>query len=278
MMFFRSGFIGYYDLYKDSGTQHFAGQRLGCWVNAIPGNGLVMIPEASAGCVCQFSIASTVVLEPKSESKAWGIFSAVGETTPVKRIGINLGAPGDRRDDGRQDWFGFPRPMTVERLEFVFDIQPRFAEGGGWYSQNADNLNMPGHANPWLFASGARGLEHFQIPLLGAKDAPAAYSVKLFFADMTKEQVAALDIKFQGRDAVGTDQQISSTATSATGTQTQSGPIERKPVSVIVKEFNNVLVESNLVVDLKSPTGAPLSNLTAVEVIRNDSAKTAAGK
>ncbi len=94
MMFFRSGFIGYYDLYKDSGTQHFAGQRLGCWINAIPGNGLVMIPEASAGCVCQFSIASTVVLEPKPESSAWGILSAVGPSTPVKRLGINLGAPG----------------------------------------------------------------------------------------------------------------------------------------------------------------------------------------
>jgi hypothetical protein len=88
MMFFRSGFIGYFDLYADSGTRHFAGQRLGCWINAIPGNGLVMIPEASAGCVCQFSIASTVVLEPKSQNKSWGIFSAVGATTPVKRIGI----------------------------------------------------------------------------------------------------------------------------------------------------------------------------------------------
>ena len=90
MMFFRSGFIGYYDLYRDSGTKHFAGQRLGCWVNAIPGNGLVMIPEASAGCVCQFSIASTVVLEPKRESKSWAILSAEGSPTPVKRMAINL--------------------------------------------------------------------------------------------------------------------------------------------------------------------------------------------
>ena len=34
-----------------AGTEHFAGQRLGCWINTIPANGLVMIPEASAGCV-----------------------------------------------------------------------------------------------------------------------------------------------------------------------------------------------------------------------------------
>jgi hypothetical protein len=52
MLFFRSGFTGYYDLAGDTGAQHFAGHRLGCWINAIPANGLVMIPEAGAGCVC----------------------------------------------------------------------------------------------------------------------------------------------------------------------------------------------------------------------------------
>ena len=149
MMFFRSGFIGYYDLYNDSGTKHFAGQRLGCWVNAIPGNGLVMIPEASAGCVCQFSIASTVVLEPKSKSSSWGIFSAVGSATPVQRLGINFGAPGDHRDDGKKEWFGFPRPSTRGRLEYTFDIKPKFAEGGGWFSRNQHNANYRACEQPW---------------------------------------------------------------------------------------------------------------------------------
>ena len=154
MMFFRSGFIGYYDLYRDSGTKHFAGQRLGCWVNAIPGNGLVMIPEASAGCVCQFSIASTVVMEPKTESKSWGIFSAVGNDTPVQRLGINLALPGDRMDEARHEWFGYPRPSTRERLEYEFDIKPRIAEGGGWFNQNPDAADFAETEMPWLFASG----------------------------------------------------------------------------------------------------------------------------
>jgi hypothetical protein len=105
MMFFRSGFIGYYDLYEDSGTRHFAGQRLGCWVNAIPSNGLVVIPEASAGCVCLFSITSTVVLEPREDrSPAWGIYSVAGPVTPVKKLAVNLGAPGDRRDGQGRLW------------------------------------------------------------------------------------------------------------------------------------------------------------------------------
>ena len=61
MLMFRSGFTSFYDLKSDTGTSHIAGHRTGCWINMIPANGLVMVPESSAGCVCLFSIASTIV-------------------------------------------------------------------------------------------------------------------------------------------------------------------------------------------------------------------------
>ena len=104
MLFFRSGFTGYYDLYADSGTTHFAGQRLGCWVNAIPGNGLLMVPEASAGCVCQFSLAATIVMEPRADRDRGGSTAPGGDSTPVKHLALNLGAPGDRRDQTGRLW------------------------------------------------------------------------------------------------------------------------------------------------------------------------------
>ena len=69
MLFFRSGFTGFYDLDADAGIRHFAGQRMGCWLNAIPANGLVMIPESSAGCTCMYSIASTIVMEPRAAAQ-----------------------------------------------------------------------------------------------------------------------------------------------------------------------------------------------------------------
>lgn len=260
MMFFRSGFIGYYDLYADSGTQHFAGQRLGCWVNAIPGNGLVMIPEASAGCVCQFSIASTVVLEPRSETKAWGILSAVGETTPVNRMGINLGAPGDRVDVARKTWFGYPRPKSVERLEFIFDIQPRFADGGGWFSNNPDNLDWQKSDLPWIFASGARGLQHLEIPLLGSDDETAKYNVRLFFAGMTKSQIDELEIRFQGTPMEGKTERFG------------DGP--HGSAITFVREFREIPVTQNLVYDCLIPTIGPLPELSAIEVVRVDAGGT----
>ena len=259
MMFFRSGFTGYYDLYEDSGTRHFAGQRPGCWVNAIPGNGLVMIPEATAGCVCQFSIASTVVLEPKTENKSWGILSAVGESTPVKRIGINFGAPGDRKDLAHREWFGYPRPSTVGRLEFVFDLKPRIASGGGWYSHNPESVSPQTTEPPWLFASGARGLEYFEIPLRGAEDEPAAYHVKLFFADMNESDVEAVVVRFQDRDWPGKTHAIAGDAAGVT--------------SVVVEEYSAVLVEKNLMVHITAPVGSPLPSLAAIEVVRAEDVK-----
>lgn len=255
MMFFRSGFIGYYDIYQDSGTKHFAGQRLGCWVNAIPGNGLVMIPEASAGCVCQFSIASTVVLEPKSESKSWGIFSAVGDPTPVKRMGINLGAPGDRKDAARQEWLGYPRPKAVERLEFVFDIQARFSEGGGWYSRNPDSVQTGSKEMDWIVASGSKGLEYCSIPLLGKDDGPTKYNVKLLFSEMTPEQVAGVTIRLNGQTLDSSTQKTNVNVDSVT--------------TVVSRTFSSVPVENNLVMEFQ-PTVGTLPTLAAIEITRED--------
>ena len=243
MMLFRSGFIGYYDLYSDSGTNHFAGQRLGCWVNAIPGNGLVVIPEASAGCVCLFSITSTVVLEPREDrDPAWGIYSAAGPMTPVKRMALNLGAPGDRRDQFRNLWLSYPRPASRGRMEFVFDIKPKLASGGGYYAENADSAKVKADT-PWVLSSGARGLSKCEIPLLGKNDAEAKYNIRLHFAelDSAKPGERVFDVKLQGNvEASGLD--VAKEAGDKTG---------------LVREFKDISVTDNLVVELVSKSKKP---------------------
>jgi outer membrane protein assembly factor BamB len=254
MMFFRSGFIGYYDLYNDSGTRHFAGQRLGCWINAIPGNGLVMIPEASAGCVCQFSIASTVVMEPKTENKSWGIFSAVGPTTPVKRMGINFGAPGDRKDASSREWFGYPRPSTRDRLEFVIDIKHKLASGGGWYSRNAEAFNIENTDTPWLYTSGGRGISRFELPLLSSDDPKSKYTIKLHFAVLDSDPIGKFDVRLQGQ-AVANDVDI----TAESGKQRAN-----------VKEFTDVTVDRDLLVEIVSHDDDAPATLAAIEVTRQD--------
>jgi outer membrane protein assembly factor BamB len=40
--------------------QKLAPSRTGCWINMIPANGLLLIPEASAGCVCAYPIQTSM--------------------------------------------------------------------------------------------------------------------------------------------------------------------------------------------------------------------------
>ncbi|MCB9768839.1 MAG: PQQ-binding-like beta-propeller repeat protein [Candidatus Omnitrophica bacterium] len=62
MMFFRSATLGYVDLEANAGTENFGGIRPGCWINAIPAGGLVLMPDATAGCTCSYLNRASIAL------------------------------------------------------------------------------------------------------------------------------------------------------------------------------------------------------------------------
>jgi outer membrane protein assembly factor BamB len=181
-MFFRSLNLGYYDLLGDYGTMHFGAHRAGCWINFIPAGGLLLVPEASAGCMCAFPNMCTVVFHPTKKNKAWATYSADGPTSPVRRLAINLGAPGDRNDSAGGLWLGYPRPFGG-RLSLPLDIQTTFWPGGRFVKGNSAYTPFAGTDDPWLYASAARGLRKCVIPLLGKADGTALYRVALALAD-----------------------------------------------------------------------------------------------
>ena len=43
--------------------------RPGCWINAIPAGGLLLIPEASSGCTCAFPIQCSLAFAPRTPAK-----------------------------------------------------------------------------------------------------------------------------------------------------------------------------------------------------------------
>lgn len=259
MLFFRSGFTGFYDLEADVGAQHFAGHRLGCWINAIPANGLVMIPEAGAGCVCLFSIESTVVFEPRPPRRPWAIYSSVGALTPVKHLAVNLGAPGDRRDAHGTVWLTYPRPKPYREtgLETKLNVDLKFADGGGYEAVNEDSTPIAGTETPWVYTSWARGLTECSIPLRGPNDGPADYDVTLYFTDAAEGAATRkpFDVKVQG-NAVFTNLDIAA----------ESGGTRR----ALVRKLDNVSVTDKLTIELvaKSPDLPPdqLPTLSAIEI------------
>lgn len=245
-LFFRSGVTATYDLMADYGTAHFGAQRPGCWINCIPANGVVLMPEASSGCVCPFAIQCTIVFHPRKENRVWGLFSAPGSMMPVRHLAVNLGAPGDRKDAKGTLWLGFPRPKGGERLVLDVPLKADVLKTGDYFCDNADFLRMPGTDDPWIFASGCRGLTRCTVPLAEKGAAAAAYTVRLLFAepDAAAPGRRVFDVKLQGKTvAAGLD-----VAKEAGGS--------RKP---LVREFKGVQAAESLVIELdpKSPDPAP---------------------
>ena len=257
MIMFRSGFTGFMDLEQDAGVRHFAGHRLGCWINAVPANGLVMIPEASAGCVCLFSIASTIVLEPREARRPWAIYSSVGITTPVRQLSLNLGAPGDRRDAHGTVWLSYPRYAAYQEtsLDVKLDLQPQFSEAGGFQNVNENSTSVSNTQTPWLYTSWAQGLKELTLPLLGKDDQPATFSVQLHFADAREAAtgVSIFDVQFNGTTVL--------TDVTLTGTK-------GKESAATVHEVKDVHVTDNLKITLVAKQGVPVLN--AVRVRRNE--------
>lgn len=62
MLLFRSATLGFLDLTRGSGVENFGGIRPGCWINALPVGGLVLVPDASAGCQCSYQNRSWMAL------------------------------------------------------------------------------------------------------------------------------------------------------------------------------------------------------------------------
>jgi outer membrane protein assembly factor BamB len=200
-LFFRSYNIAHYDLLGDYGTMHFGSIRTGCWVNVIPANGVVMVPEAGSGCMCPFPNMCTVVFKPKAKQRGWAMFSAPGPMTPVKRLAVNLGAPGDRKDDAGGLWLGHPRPFKG-RLVMQTPLKHHVTkEGGRFFKHNLDLVTVKGTATSWLYGSGAIGLRWLSANLLAETDPPATYTVRLMFAEPkhTEPGKRVFDIRLQNR-------------------------------------------------------------------------------
>jgi hypothetical protein len=56
--------VGYVDLLHDYGTENYGGIRPGCWINAIPAGGLVLMPDATDRCRCSYLNKASIALAP----------------------------------------------------------------------------------------------------------------------------------------------------------------------------------------------------------------------
>jgi outer membrane protein assembly factor BamB len=173
---FRSGAAGYFDLGGDGGTGNFGGFRSSCTNNLIVAGGVICAPDYTRTCTCSYQNQCSLALVPMPENEMWTFYGSTEVKGAVKRVGINLGAPGDRRAPDGTLWLEFP--ATTGKSPAVMAVS--IPEDAGWWRRHPSRVEGP---LPWVAASGARALKSLRIGVDPDAKGESVYTVRLHFAE-----------------------------------------------------------------------------------------------
>jgi len=250
LLTFRSSTAGYFDMLS-GGTGSFGGFRTGCKNSVIAADGvLTAIDVKYPGCVCNFPIRNAwLALAPSPDADAWTTAGAGLGKGRIRRIGINLGAPGDRLSRGGTLWIEIPVVGGLSPPVRVI-ISPEDVR-----SFRRHPLRVTGDL-PWVAASGLIGVRTVSLRLNDAPEGPTAaarrYTVRLVFAEPEggRPEGRSFDVDLQGRTVLRNLR----VATEAGGS-----------LRSLLKEFRGISATSEIVVSFRPRQGEPL--LCGMEVV-----------
>lgn len=241
-LFYRSSWAASYDLDGDKGVRLFGGIRPGCWLNMISAGGLMLMPDSSSGCTCSYPLRCSLALvhKPRRRAQDWTVFVTHGNMTPVRRLGLNFGAPADWRDDNGDLWLSYPRPAAVSDIGYgrygvALDLRAEFAPGLGCATRPASTLDGADPRQVALYRDDCRGLKSCEVPLIDdlAGQAPGRYTVRMGFCAPAGDApgTRVFDVWLQDQIAV---------------TQLDVAAAAGGPGRPLVKEIRNVPVQNRL--------------------------------
>ncbi|HWG42005.1 MAG TPA: PQQ-binding-like beta-propeller repeat protein [Gemmataceae bacterium] len=249
LLTFRSGAAGFCDLDNDGGTGNFGGFRSGCTNNLIVADGVLTAPDYTRNCTCSYQNQCSLALVPMPEAEMWTFQGTRKVEGEIRRAGVNLGAPGNRKADDGTLWLEHPR-VGGPSPRLTVTTTPTNPQ---WFRHHSSQVTGEGN---WIAASGARGLRSLTLSLGDKTSPPRSYRVRLHF--MEPDGLSAGQRRFaialQGR-----------TVLPALDISREAGGPQR----TLVKEFHDIRVLRDLTIKLTPDPScsSPLTILCGVEVI-----------
>ena len=247
MLTFRADTAGFLDL-ESGTTARLNGFRSGCRNSLIPAGGVLNAPNFAHGCVCSYSLFTSLALVHTPDADVWTYNAYELPSDTIQRVGVNLGAPGDRQDESGTLWLEHPN---------VGGPSPKVSiTVGGENVQyfRGHSLTVEGEDLPWVAASGGEGLTSISVRL-GKAEATQKCRVKLYFAEPghAAEGDRVFDVALQGQSVLK-DFDI------------------RKAVGgrnrVLVRSFDGIAVNDTIDVAFTPRVGRPL--LCGIEVVMEE--------
>jgi len=238
LLTFRAGSAGFLDI-ESGGTTHLQGFRSGCRNSLIPANGVLCAPNFADECICSYPIFTSLALTHLPDAEKWSYSALQLGAGRVRRIGVNLGAPGDRLVKDGSLWLDYPS-VGGPSPDVAINIVP---ERPRWFRKHASQ--MTGDELKWVAASGAEGIASLSLRLGQPTDGPATYTLRLYFAepDDLRAGERVFDVAIGG-DTVLTDFDVVKLA----------GGKNR----ILVKQFTSISVNDTLTIAFDAKAGKPI--------------------
>lgn len=181
---FRSGAAGFYDLLSDSGTGNLGGFKSGCTSNLVVAGGVLNAPDYTRTCSCAYQNQTSLAMVHMPDVDLWTVHDAASKDVAGKRlenIGINFGAPGDRRDTNGRLWIEFPvlagasPPIAVE-----------FNKGAEFFQNHSSTMTDSQH--PWIFASGVKNVTDVRVRMKLKEETNTSQTISVAHANDDAEE------------------------------------------------------------------------------------------
>jgi hypothetical protein len=269
LLSFRSGAAGFYDLRTQGGTGNLGGFKSGCTSNLIAANGVLNAPDYTRTCSCSYQNQTSLSFVYMPRLEYWTNNEIKWSGKPVKKIGINFGAPGDRMADNNTLWLDYPSvggksPDIPIEIKFASEDKASVKQHKtlsnnsndkkvGYIRTNSFNIDAEDHS--YVAASGINGAQEVVITL--SKDAikSSSYTVKLYFAEIEKIKADSrvFNVDVQGKNVLR-DFNIAK----------EAGGVNKLTTKVI----EGVVVKDKLTIKLSSASKDILPLLSGIEIIK----------
>lgn len=224
------------------------GFRSGCRNSLIPANGVLNAPNFANGCICSFSIYTSLAMVHMPDADKWTYSTFGKHTGRIRKVGVNFNAPGDRMAPDGTLWVDYPgegRPSP----QVSVSLQPGRPSG---YRVHSRQVRAGEGQHAWVAASGVSGVSSIRLKVGQLKDAPSFYAVNLHFAEPENLQPGerVFDVFLQGK-LVAESLDIAK----------ESGGLLRP----LVKRLDHIKVADSILIELKSIKGKTV--IAGVEVV-----------
>lgn len=209
LLTFRSGAAGFYDLLNHGGTGNIGGFKAGCTSNLIPADGVLNAPDYTRTCSCSYQNQTSLAMVHMPDVEVW---TFGGQLDNNNRIGLNFGAPGNRKDNNGTFWQAQrvavhqptigPKYFLTNTKKYIELPDSKFKNNVSVTIDAAGNfrhhsLMLKDRELNWVAASGILGVKKLTINV-----PQGIYDIKLHFCEPISSTTVGkriFDVSVQGK-------------------------------------------------------------------------------